>query len=190
VRFQQDLQVSIHERLRRLMAADNEDASHEVRLVTDWIDRQPALRAILAEAQRAEPDLDPEALVSALRDGGRGLSRSFRWPSQTEAGRAFLIWQLMRRIAAEDNEENAADRMVLNYGSAVSYHANVNDKWRDLASRTMRPLCELDEIAEWLEGYLKRSGIATARGVYSKLSFLKDTVRAAGSRDKSGEVTG
>ena len=96
----------------------------------------------------------------------------------------------MRRIAAEDNDENAADRMVINYGSAVSYHTNVNDKWRDLASRTMRPLCELDEIAEWLEGYLKRSGIATARGVYSKLSFLKDTVRAAGSRDKSGEVTG
>lgn len=140
VRYQQDLQVSIHERLRRLMAADHEDASHEVRLVTDWIDRQPALRAILAEAQRAEPDLDPEALVSALRDGGRGLSRSFRWPSQTEGARAFLIWQLMRRIAAEDSDENAADRMVLNYGSAVSYHTNVNDKWRDLASRTMRPL--------------------------------------------------
>lgn len=140
MRFQQDLQVSIHERLRRLLAANHEDASHEVRLVTDWIDQQPALQAILAEAQRAEPDLDPQALVSALKDGGSGLSRSFRWPSQTEAGRTLIIWQLMRRIAAEDSDEAAAYEMVRSYGSAVSYHSNLNDKWRDLASRILRPL--------------------------------------------------
>lgn len=51
-------------------------------------------------------------------------------------------------------------------------------------------LRELDEIAEWLDGFLNRSGIATARGVYSKLSFLKDTVRTAGSPGKSGVETG
>jgi hypothetical protein len=180
VRYQQDLQVSIHERLRRLMAADHEDASHEVRLVTDWIDRQPALRAILAEAQRAEPDLDPEALVSALRDGGRGLSRSFRWPSQAETGRAFLIWHLMRRIAAEDCDENAADRMVLNYGSAVSYHTNVNDKWRDLASRTMRPL--FDYLSERVG---RESSIlyAVERYVHLVEWFARDDLHARATQD-------
>ena len=69
MRYQQDLQVSIHERLRRLMAAHPEDAGTEIRLVTGWIDSQPALRAILAEAGRTEPDLDPQALVSALTNG-------------------------------------------------------------------------------------------------------------------------
>lgn len=39
-------------------------------------------------------------------------------------------------------------------------------------------LREFDEITEWLEAYLPRIGIKTSRGVYSKLSFLKDTVRA------------
>jgi hypothetical protein len=34
------------------MVATGEDASHEVRLVTDWIAQRPTLRAILAEAER------------------------------------------------------------------------------------------------------------------------------------------
>lgn len=38
-------------------------------------------------------------------------------------------------------------------------------------------LHEFDEITEWLEGYLTRNGISTSRGVYSKLSFLKDLSR-------------
>ena len=75
--------------------------------MTDWIDKQPALRAVLSGAEQAEPDLDPEALASALIGG----AYAFRWPSQPEAGGAFLIWQLMRRIAAEDSDPAAADRM-------------------------------------------------------------------------------
>jgi hypothetical protein len=136
VRYEQDLQVSIHERLRRLLAANHEDASHEIRLVTEWIDRQPVLRAILAEAGRVEPGLDPQALVAALTDG----SRTFRWPSQTEDGRAFLIWQLMRRIAADDGNPAVADRVVITYGMAVRSNSHFRDMWRDLAGRILRPL--------------------------------------------------
>lgn len=33
---------------------------------------------------------------------------------------------------------------------------------------------ELEQIAQWLEGFLGRHGIKTRRGVYSKLSFLRD----------------
>jgi hypothetical protein len=33
---------------------------------------------------------------------------------------------------------------------------------------------ELEEIATWLEGFLADNGIVTERGVYSKLSFLRD----------------
>ena len=51
-----------------------------------------------------------------------------------------LVWQLMRRIAAEHSGELAAHRMVLTYGSLVSYHSNVNAKWGDLAGRVLRPL--------------------------------------------------
>jgi hypothetical protein len=136
MRYQQDLQVNIHERLRRLLAAHPEDAGTEIRLVTGWIDRQPALRAILAEAGRAEPDLDPQALVSALTNG----SGMFRWPSQTEDGRAFIIWQFMRHIAAEDESPAVTGQLVMTYGLAVRRSSRFSEIWRDLSERILRPL--------------------------------------------------
>jgi len=140
MRYQQDLQLSIRERLRRLLVAGSEDAIHEVHLVTDWIDRQPTLRAILAEAERAEPGLDPAALVSALEDGGTGLNRGFRWPSRTEDGRAFIIWQFMRHIAGQDSDETDSASMAYAYGQVVSSSSGPDDVWRDLAERILRPL--------------------------------------------------
>ncbi len=48
-------------------------------------------------------------------------------------------------------------------------------------------LRELDEIVGWLGGFLERNGIKTSRGVYSKLSFLKKTVRTAGDGGTPGQ---
>lgn len=164
MRYQQDLQVSLRDRLRRLLVAGCEDAGHEVRLVTGWIEQQPALRAILAEAERTEPGVDHDGLGSALLQGGGGLGRSFRWPSQTEAGRAALIWHLMRRIAAEDRDGTEGTRIVINYAHAVSSHSNMNDMWREFAERILRPLFDyLDErvgaessVLYTLERYVRR----------------------------------
>ena len=164
MRYQQDLQVSLRDRLRRLLVAPGEDASHEVRLVTDWIAQRPALRAILAEAERAEPGLDHEGLVSALRQGGGGLGRSFRWPSQTDESRATLIWCLMRRIAAEDQDGTMGTQIVLTYARAVKSGSNINDTWREFAERILRPLFDyLDErvgtessVLYTLERYVRR----------------------------------
>jgi hypothetical protein len=121
------------------MVADCEDASHEVQLVTGWIDGQPALRAILAEAEQVEPGLGQDALVTALQNGGSGLGRQFGWPSRTEGGRAFVIWHLMRRIAADDEGATPGAQIVLNYAHAVSSHSNLNDMWREFAERVLRP---------------------------------------------------
>jgi hypothetical protein len=76
VRYQEDLQVNLRDRLRRLMVASAEDAAHEVRLVADWIGQRPALRAILAEAEGAEPGIDHGSLALALQQAGSGLTRS------------------------------------------------------------------------------------------------------------------
>lgn len=140
MRYQQDLQLSIRERLRRLLVAEAGDAVHEIRLVTDWIDKQPALRAILAEAARAEPGLYPATLVSVFTDGQTGLNRGFRWPSRTEDGRAFIIWQFMRHIAAQDSDEVDSADMTYDYGQVVSYSSGPDDVWHDLAERILRPL--------------------------------------------------
>jgi hypothetical protein len=166
LRYQQDLQVSLRDRLRRLLVADCEDAGHETRLVTCWIEQQPTLRALLAEAERAEPGLDPDSLITALREGGGGLGRSFRWPSQTEEGRAVLIWHLMRRIAADDLDGTDGTRIAMTYGRAVSSSgsSNINDIWREFTERILRPLFDhLDErigaessILYTLERYVRR----------------------------------
>ena len=113
MRYQQDLQVRLRERLRRLMVADLEDASHEVRLVTVWITQQPALGAILAEAEQAEPGPRPGRPDGRARARRRGLSRHFRWPSHTEAGRAGLIWQLMRRVTADDADGTDSKQILM-----------------------------------------------------------------------------
>jgi hypothetical protein len=164
LRYQQDLQVNLRDRLRRLLVADCEDAGHEVRLVTGWIEQQPALRAILAEAERAEPDLDRDGLGNALSQGGSGLGRSFRWLSQTEAGRATLVWHLMRRMAAEDRDGTDGPRIVITYAHAVSSETNITDMWREFAERILRPMFDyLDErlgaessVLYTLERYVRR----------------------------------
>lgn len=146
MRYQQDLQVSLRDRLRRLLVADSEDAGHETRLVTGWIEQQPTLRALLVEAERAEPGLDPDGLITALEQGGTGLSRSFRWPSETEAGRAALVWHLMRRIAAQDQDGTEGTHIAMTYGRVVSGEQRIDDRWRQFAERILRPLFDyLDE---------------------------------------------
>jgi hypothetical protein len=66
VRYQQDLQVKLGQRLRALMTAGFSTPTHEVRMVVEWIERQPALRAILTDASRVEPDLPFDSFYNAL----------------------------------------------------------------------------------------------------------------------------
>jgi hypothetical protein len=68
------------------------------------------------------------------------MNRAFRWPSQTEGGRAFLIWQLMRRISGEDNDQTDSTAMVSTYARAVTWNSNFSGRWRDLAERVLRLL--------------------------------------------------
>jgi hypothetical protein len=143
------------------MVADCEDAGHETRLVAGWIEQQPTLRALLAEAEREEPGLDPDSLITALRAGRGGL----RWPSQTEEGRAVLIWHLMQRIAADDLDGTDGPRIAINYARPVSSGgSNTTDMWREFAERILRPLFDyLDErigaessVLYTLERYIRR----------------------------------
>jgi hypothetical protein len=172
------------------MVADGEDAGHEVRLVTGWIEQQAALRAILAEAERAEPGLDHDGLASALRQGGGGLGGSFRWPSQTEPGRAALIWHVMRHIAAEDLDGADGLRIVINYARALGSGSDMNDMWREFAERILRPLFDyLDErvgaessALYTLERYVRRVEWFERDGLYQR--YLADRRNGEGVYDR------
>ncbi len=138
MRYQQDLQVSLRERLRRLLVAHWTAAGTELRLTVDWTNKQPALRAILAEAECAEPDLDVETLDQSMRNA----HGDFVWPCQTEAGRAALVWALMRRIADATTPETVGSSQdpAARYAAAVAWTQNINDCWREFTERVLQPL--------------------------------------------------
>ena len=170
MRYRQDLQVSLRDRLRRIMVADCGDAGHEVWLVTDWIAQQPTLRAILAEAEQAEPGLAHDSLVTSLQERLGGLGRQFRWPGQTETARADLIWNLMQRISSDYRAGTDSAQLVINYAHGVSGSTNMNDMWQEFTERIIRPLFDyLDErvgaessVLYTLERYVAASNGSTA----------------------------
>jgi len=136
VRYQQDLQVALRERLRRLYVADVSEVDHEVGLVVAWIERQPALRALLAEAERAEPDLDFDAWEKELQNLA---SMGVGWISSTEEGRASLAWRLMKLIAGEE-------RTVQQYGFRLTRSAVYQERVEAVVKRLLSPL--FDYLAE------------------------------------------
>jgi len=114
--------------------------------------------------------------VSALEDGGTGLNRGFRWPSRTEGGRAFIIWQFMRHIAAQDSDETDSASMAYAYGQVVSYSSGPDDVWRDLAERILRPFSTSLDTDDPFVGEVKIYGAGRAKrnlagGVQQALSY-------------------
>lgn len=132
MKYQQRLQVAVRERLRKLMTAPFPAAGHAVHLAVTWINSQPALKGLLEEASRAEPDLDHERFRTGL-DG----DAPFTWCSRTEEGQATLIWSLMREIAAESEDRPDVGWQI---ASGYSTHKSVQDNWREFAEDILQPL--------------------------------------------------
>ena len=160
MRYQEDLQVAVRERFRRLMITTFSSAGHEVSLTVDWISSRPALVAILTEAEAVEPDLDFDSFRTTFNDYGT----TFTWPSRTEAGRASLIWKLMQRMVADIANGTDSDRIGINYAHGFSRKTNLNDSWRDLTEQILQPLFDYltehiaaeSSILYVLERYVRR----------------------------------
>ncbi|MFD1663701.1 hypothetical protein ACFSL4_37470 [Streptomyces caeni] len=131
MKYQQRLQVAVRERLRKLMTAPFSSAGHEVHLAVTWINSQPALRSLLEEAARREPDLDRERFHTGLTRSGR-----FFWPSRTEEGRATLVWELMQDTAGKEADDpEVGMRVAMGY----SRKSNLQDSWREFAEDILQP---------------------------------------------------
>jgi hypothetical protein len=162
MRYQQDLQTALRKRYKRLKAANAWDITHEVGLVTNWISQQSALRAILAEAEQAEPGLNFEQWEMRLHTLHSGLN----WPSRTEAGRASLAWQLMQQVARDTPPPlGQIGGLVQTYTSAFTLGGgNIHDKAHQFVDRIIGPLIEFLEqqvgaessVLYALERYVRR----------------------------------
>ena len=161
MRYQRDLQAALRPRYKRLKAANAWDVTPEIRLVTNWIGQQPALHAILAEAERAEPRLNFEQWEKGLHGPRTGLN----WPSRTEAGRASLAWRLMQRVArAQAPAFMETGGLIQEYTSAFSNATNIHEKAHVFVQLIIGPLIDfLDQqlgaestVLYVLERYVRR----------------------------------
>lgn len=130
MRYQQDLQVAIRERLRKLMVAHHDDVGREIRYVADWIADQPTLCAILTAAERVESALDFVAWDRNLRQ------QRIEWSISTEAGRASLIWQLLLHISEADRTGSSDPTRPY----VFAFGDNLSDATRELVQRLISPL--------------------------------------------------
>lgn len=131
VRYLTHLQNAVNERYERLVATDTVIIDHHVSLVHDWINTQPELRAIITEAEQVEPGLDYDTWRNNLED-----LREFKWPSRTEAGMAWLVWQLMKEITANLHGEHP--RQLLS--SSRRFRHLPQEQARAVAMEVFRPL--------------------------------------------------
>ena len=161
MRYQRDLQAALRPRYKRLKAANAWDVTPEIRLGTNWIGQQPALHAILAEAERAEPRLNFEQWEKGLHGPRTGLN----WPSRTEAGRASLAWRLMQRVArAQAPAFMETGGLIQEYTSAFSNATNIHEKAHVFVQLIIGPLIDfLDQqlgaestVLYVLERYVRR----------------------------------
>ncbi|RAS59266.1 hypothetical protein C8D87_115127 [Lentzea atacamensis] len=128
MRAQEDLQVAIRERFRRLMTAHYEDFSHQIDLTTAWIEKQPALASILVAAEQVEPELDFDGWLAML------TNRRMSWPASTEEGKATLVWRLMKYIGSDEiNTQNW--RMIL-----FTFSGKLSEAPREMSERLLAAL--------------------------------------------------
>jgi hypothetical protein len=134
MRWQQDLQVKLRSRYKRLYTAGGAGIAHEIDLVTSWIAGQPALAYAIDEARLSEKTPDPDEWLTA--EAQRGM---WEWPTRTEAGRAVFAWDLLQYISA-------SSQPIHQFLYVFSTEKTFDQKARDFTERVAQPLFDyLDE---------------------------------------------
>ncbi|MBM7772382.1 hypothetical protein JOD54_002586 [Actinokineospora baliensis] len=153
MRYRQDLQVALRERLRRLLAAHYRDFGRALDMTTAWLSKQQALVAILTEVRPTIAEIDFDAWYKNL------THRNPTWPVQTEDAQAALIWRLMNHLADDENIGDNDWHMIL-----MCFSSSMSDAPRQTTERLLEPLFNFmgDRLAAdsnllyMLERYVRR----------------------------------
>jgi len=129
VRLLDDLQNSLTRRHGLIVAARSQSLGREVKYAADWINRQPVLTAILAEARHVEEPPAQELWLSECENAS-----GIVWPANTEEGRSLLSWNLLNTLRPEE----AVDLAVRIYNRTGS--RNIDEMVRRLANEAFTPL--------------------------------------------------
>jgi hypothetical protein len=153
VRYQQDLQVALRDRLRRLMTSGHTAYGHEAALVCDWISSQPGLRAILTDISAAEPDVKLEDWEEACAQ-----RQNLVWLTRTEAGRARIVWEWLQSVGEQDGPIHQRPLLM------ISSENNFNTGLREITESVVTPLFDYlgerigseSSVLYHLERYVRR----------------------------------
>jgi len=110
------------------MTTEWETYAHEVGLITDWMSRQPSIRALLDEIATQDAEISVNEWVMQIHN-----QQGLFWPTTSEAGRANLIWRVLRdKVPATDQAWHLAQ--------GISGQSNVNAMMREFTERVVTPL--------------------------------------------------
>ncbi|WP_210594291.1 hypothetical protein [Streptomyces sp. GESEQ-35] len=101
MRLLDNLQGGLARRYRQIVNSPAQGLGREVKYAADWIGKQPLLTAIIAEARHVE---EQPPLTEWL--GQCENSVGMVWPTETEAGRAVLSWNLLSELEWADPSSN------------------------------------------------------------------------------------
>lgn len=129
MRLLDDLRYSLARRHGQIVDSRRQNLGREVKYVADWINRQPVLTAILAEARHVEEPPAQGLWLSECEDASGVV-----WPANTEEGRSLLSWNLLNTLRPEE----AVDLAVRIYSRAGG--RNIDEMVRRLANEAFTPL--------------------------------------------------
>jgi hypothetical protein len=152
VRYQEDLQVMLRDRLRRLMTTEHDTYAYEVALITEWMVKQPAIRALLEEIATEDAEISVDEWAAQIQ-----TQRGLFWPTTSEAGRANLVWRMLRDTLPKTNP-------TWQLADGVSDQRNVNAMLRDFTERVVTPFFDFlgerigaeSSVLYLLERYVRR----------------------------------
>jgi hypothetical protein len=165
VRYEQNLQVQLRERYRRLYKTDFSVYGRELGYFQNFIMSTPALRAIVENLERAEADLDADKWVSE-----NFSYQGYDWPP-SEAGRAKIVWWLMGQWS-QAPDGSAAFQTARSF----SHERNMNETLRETTEQTVEPFVEYleqklgseSEILYLLERFKRRVELFEQTELYER----------------------
>lgn len=134
MRYEEDLQLKVRERYRKLLVSNYATWVNTLRVTRNWIRDQRQLVSLLTEATLFEPNLDSEGWAKATLE----IRGHVDWPHTTEQGQAALSWALMNQIA--DKSDYRQVTLML------SHKTNFADGVRQTTEDFIQPL--FDYLAE------------------------------------------
>jgi hypothetical protein len=171
LKYQRDLQIRLQERYRRLYKANIGLYKDEALYLVSFIRDTPALRVLVENLERSEPELDPAQWVATHFGWNKA-----DWPP-TETGRAKVCWHLLQLWATDEN--GAA---MFGHGLDPSDNSLASGA-RTATEAVVEPLIELlqehigeaSDVLYLLERYVRRIEWFEQQELYRR--FSADTAR-------------